>query len=110
MVAVGLGPASAVLGKPKTKPSAARTRLRRARARLCWFALNADGESLVATFMSPPPQRSAATATFGFRKSYLNAWRVERSSGDNRLGLRSLKSQVSNKTLASSVLDSGHLR
>jgi hypothetical protein len=52
-----LGPASAGLAKPKTKPSAARTRLGRARTRLCWFALNAECRSVAAAFTCRLPRR-----------------------------------------------------
>jgi TolB-like protein/DNA-binding winged helix-turn-helix (wHTH) protein len=53
---------------------------------------------------------SAAVAKFGFLKSYLNAWEVERNSGGNRLRLRRLTSQDNGKTLDSLVLNSRQLR
>src|SRR6516165_7369837 len=52
--AAGPGPARVDRGEPTTTPSAAT--LRRARARLRWFALNVECRSEFA-FMSPPPQR-----------------------------------------------------
>src|ERR1700756_3650525 len=110
MVVACLGPASAGLAKPTTKPNAATTRLRRARTRLFWFGLNAERRSAAATFMCRLPPAVCGGATIGLRASYLNAWEVERNSGGNRLRLRSLMSDVSGNASDSLVLNWLHLR
>src|SRR5262250_3178945 len=99
MVVAGLGPASAGLTKPKRKPTAARKRLRRARERLRWFALNANCRLVGASFICRLLRRFCGGATFGFLQNYLNAWKVGRNSGGNRLRLQRLTSQEGGKTL-----------